>query len=327
MDENNSKPKTLITLLTIAIIVLLIIVFRINRRLSHLEANISNMNNNFFNAIHDVRMIQTHIWDLSNRIDALADDITQSTMLSFDHQLQVQSYDADTATAEVLVSFNLREFTPGDMIIISARGSDGQIISEEASASQDGRFSTVMNLPLRDNFALTFATHGSTVITEGIGHIDLQDMLSGRFAFFTNQGTSSGTNQPTRVTLWPQFTNNTQGDPALEVQELVLTLETEDEVIKTWDLISYWHEVSRLESEGLAFTVTAGGDISPDSQNVITRLRITDNLGIEYEQVDFLFLPYWNVHEAWAVAGDPTPQPSFQFGGDWERMGRVLIVE
>jgi len=330
MNEKIEKPRTTNTLIAIGIVVLLVMVFRINNRVSRLESSVHNVNNNQMTAFHDIRMTSSQIWELTNRFDIMNSEIIQATSPSFNHQINIQNFDTETAVAEILISFNLREFAPGDMITINAINAVGQNFSTEATTSLDGRFFAYIDLPVYANYILTFTATGDMITTGELMRLDIENMLSGRFGFFANPSVSSWLNHPTRVTLWPSFTNHARNDPSLGLKELVLSLEIDDEVVQTWDLMPYLlnidgEHVLRI-NEDLFFDVDTNEDIYRDATQIITRLHIIDNLGIEYEQVDIIFMSHWH-DRSWAseLAG-VAPVPSFQFSQDFERMGRVLIV-
>jgi len=322
----NEKPKNTNILLVIGLILMLIINLSASRRIANLESVINNINENQFATAHDIRRVASEIWELNSRLDSLGEDLTQTVSLSFGQQIQIQSYNAEATIVNVRVSFNLREFTPGDGVTITAICTEGQLIIAQASASLDGRFFAYMDLPVQESYVLTFTTAGDRVTTGEITSLNLGDMLGDRFTFYTSQGTTSGTGRPTHVNLWPSLRNYTQGNQALGIQELNLTLETDGYVAMVWDLTPYLCENGRLQvEEGLGFYVSdEEGHISPDTVSTITRLTIVDNLGIRYEQIDHLFLPYWREHTNWIEAGGSSIT---QHEDDWQRIGRVRIME
>jgi len=340
------RPKTIITLLMLGIAALLIVTLHTNRRVASLEAIMRQMDVHQHLTMGNTQNINTTIWDLSGRVDALSEEIMQAARLSFNQQVLIQSYDREMATAEVLVSFYLREYTPGDVVSVIAAGQGGQVYSAYANtgASTPGRFMATIALPVQDNYIFTFATYGDTVTTGELTQLNLADMLCGRFTFFTNQSQTRGPNQPTTVTLWPEFRNDTQGNPALEVVSLMLLLEADGEVIRTWDIMPHWDDldgygtgwfvdhmgvrVLRLSTreEGLSFTFGHGvGEVDP-SATLMTRLVVYDNLGLRYEQVDQVFA-YWAGHDSWGTYTTAETREVPWPDADWANLGRMRIVD
>jgi hypothetical protein len=223
----------------------------------------------------------------------MGEQFIQSARLSFDEIAQIQSFDRANATANVAVSFSLREHTIGGIVGITARGQSGETYAAH-TAFLDGRFVADITLPLRNNFTLSFtAESGDTLTTGELMQFNLAEMLNRRFEYWLSQGSSvSGAEH----TIWftPSFRNETRGNSALEVQSLSLVLELENEVIRNWDLTPYLRVVENLQLlqmenyDTFRLDVSEGGDVAPN-ENAIARLIIYDNLGIRYEQVDMIF--------------------------------------
>jgi len=292
------KPKTIISLLLIATAVLLVLNINTNRRVTRLEETINHLNTNLHNSVQDARQIQVSLWDLSNRIDSINEQIIQSTRLSFDETVLIQGYNGSAALADIKVSFYLKEHNPEYTVSVTARGRGGETHSAVANLSA-GRFAANMALPVRDSYVFTFTTSGATLITGELTQLNLEDQLCRRFTYYLSPGHSAGTNRPTVASLNPEFINNTNGNAALEVNKLVLLVESEDgEIIASWDLTPYLQiqgdRQVLMPLEWDHFSLTVGdepGNIRAD-EFTNARLQIHDNLGIHYEQLDQLFHPH-----------------------------------
>jgi len=327
--------KGVIALLLICVAVLLIITTCTNRRVGQLEWAINNLQNQQMNNMHATQMMQPNTWEITNRIDSLRDELLQAASLSFDQQVRIEGYDSETASADVVVSFYLREHRPGDVVSISASGQGGAAWSASASVSPSGRFSAPMTLPLNDNYTFTFTSTGDTVVTGELTQLDLADMLCGRFWFALNDGSGSRPhNQAPIVTLWPEFRNNTEGNQSLRIRSLRLYLESDNETVMSWDLLWIWDEIGghgedwlQITTDAISFRVgNEPGQVSPDAP-LITRLVIVDELGIRYEQIDPVYSHHWLLHDQSGSASVAAPVPAFPVHGNWDTMGRVRIVE
>ena len=317
------------TFLLIGIAVLIIMNITSHRRIRTLETQLNNMHNNFHMQLGDVRHTSHMMWDISNRINELNEQVAQGTRLSFGEAVLIQDYHVATLSADVEVSFSLRTHTPGDVISVTARGQDGQLHNAVATPLGDGRFAASMNLPLEDSYVFTFTATGDTITTGELTRLNLADRLCGRFSFWLNQGHSSGPNRATTISLHPHFINNTDGDQRLNIASIVLYIETEGgEVITSWDFTEYLlntvHGQQVLDLWwGRDFRLEVGaGDIRPD-ELAIARLVIYDNLGIRYEQIDQIFFP--GQFDFGRSGVQSVPGISWTPGG--AHIGRIRIIE
>jgi len=317
----NDKSKIIIVFLVVITAILLITTFQSNHRISDLRWQLDTLRN-------DIHMTQSHqsgiSWDLSNRIEALREEVILLTRLSYNPHVQITGYYSETSTAAILVSFYLREISPYDTVTVTARSQDGQSFTANATMSESGRFSAPLTIPALSNYVFTFTARGEVITTGELTQLNIADALQNRFWFHIGQGQTWGHSQPTTVTLWPSLRNITEGSSALDLRALSLSLEIDGEVITTWNLLNYWIRMPgdleymlRME-EGLEFTIGEDSDITPHSE-IITRLVLHDYLGIRYEQVDQHF---FHIQVNWD-SNAPVPAQEVR---DWEGMGRVIIV-
>ena len=336
---NEKQAKIMIRLL-VGIAALLVINFISTRRIARLEAQLNHLDGSISIVNSNISSIQSNLWGLSSRISEVSEQIVQGAKLSFDETVMIRAYHSFTASADVEVTFFLREYTPGDTISVTARGQNGEVLSAYASRADSGRFTAMLTLPVHDNYVFTFTATGATITTGELTQYNLADRLCRRFSFWLSQSHSFGANQPTTISLHPSFRNYTQGNPALEVTSLTLFIETEaGETIVIRDLADYLLDIGDMQmldlpwgqwGQFLSFTVGDElGNIPPD-ETVITRLVIRDNLGVRYEHKDILFFPGQLGQSARAGATDfaqaVMPVPTFpqSSGTAW---GVIRIVE
>ena len=333
MLEGTERRSAIPAFLLIGIAVLIIMNIVSHRRIANLEMQLNNMHSSFHMQLGDVRNTTSNtMWDMSRRLD----ELSEQARPSFGEIVLIQNYDIATAMADVEVAFSLRTHTPGDVVSITARGQDGQTHSAVASPQEAGRFTASMNLPLRGNYVFTFTTAGETITTGELAQLNLADRLCGRFSYWLGHSQSSGTNQPTLVTLHPYFRNNTEGNPALDVTSLSIIVERENgDVITTLDLTEYLHDTGhgQVLQMGWDFSLTVGdypGVIRPD-EFTMARLVIHDSLGIRYEQLDEIFFPgqfsfgRGGVHSI--TAWESQRAIAWASGDNTVSFGRIRIVE
>jgi len=315
--------------LLIGIAVLIIMNIASNRRINNLERQLNNLHSSIHMQLGDVRHTNSIMWDISNRLSEVSEQVTQGTRLSFGETVLIQNHHAATASAEVEVAFSLRTHTPGDAVTVTARGQDGRTHSAVASPLDAGRFAASMDLPLHDNYVFTFTTAGETVTTGELTQFNLADRLAGRFSYWLGHGFHTVRNQPTVANLHPQFRNDTAGNPALNITSLTLYIETDDgEVVTVWDLTGYLH--ATLDGQALhrewdrRLEVAIEDPINPD-EFTFARLVMYDNLGIRYEQLDSVFFPGQFSHGHGGSGA--TPIPARAWAVDDMGFGRMRIVE
>ncbi|MCL1787128.1 MAG: hypothetical protein FWG38_04010 [Defluviitaleaceae bacterium] len=322
--QTPEKPRrTKEVLLAICIIALAIGNVRLHRQLIRVENAISHATLSDWNTASNT---QHALWNLSSQIDALNDQIIQSGRPTFDETTHIKAYDSATASATVEISFAMRQHTPGDTVTVTARGENGDTHSGEAHFA-NGRFTAVLSLPLRDNYALSFAAAGDTVTTGEMPPLHLADMLNRRFAYWLGQGQSWGGNQPVTASLSPSFTNRTQGNPALEVASLSLIIEGEDRSIAAWELTPYLVRNGNEEILDLQESLTLQVGDEPgnirSNEVVVARLIIVDNLGIRYEQQDQVFIP----DRSGNSATPPAPVSVFESRSFISEWGMIRMVD
>ncbi|MCL2121925.1 MAG: hypothetical protein FWH28_06710 [Clostridiales bacterium] len=234
---------------------------------------------------------------MAYRIDSLNEQVIQNARLSFDESILIQGYHAPGATADVELSFQLKEYSAGDTVTVTARGSSSQTYTAMAARSDTGRFSAGMTLPVEDNYRMTFSTEGGTTIRSAeLMRFDLADRLTGyaRFNYSLGYGHTSGGNQSDSLTLQPDFSNNMQGTDALRIMGMTLSMETNGGVVMTWDLLPYLQNAdgSQLlqldENNRTAFQVMVGSEAGQIELNKWIDAKITmyDSLGLRYERTD-----------------------------------------
>jgi len=343
--EKSNKITTILLIITIA--VLLISNRSLTNRVRNLEHSINNLS---FSQTNERHAVNHSLWSLTNRVNEIGEQITQSTRLTFNETARIQAYHSATASANVQVSFSLKEHTPGDTITITAHGQGGQSHSAPASLI-NGRFVSDITLPMRDNYTITFAAAADTIITGELMQFNLAEGLYGRFTFWTNQSSAWSHNQPSTITLHPHFINRTQGNPMLNVADITLLLEVDDIVVSSWHLTDYLidtndsqmldfalGEFARMAGDthsrilgiqGLDISIgTEPGQIAPGA-NAVTRLVVRDNLGIIYEQLDMLHIPMHTIGgRGSATQVEPIPVREFwSYHGSGGAWGRMRIVE
>ena len=334
MDAPQKSRRVVEVLLLICIVALVISNGRLSNQLSRLEDSINHISRL---QMQEGNSIRHQIWDVSSRVDAVGEQMLQSARLSFDEIALIQRYDGATASAEVQVSFHLREHNLGDTVGVTARGRGGDTHSTEASFN-NGRFTADITLPVQDNFTLSFTSTGDTLTTGELMELNLADMLSHRFSYWLGQGSSSGHGPGgnfNTIMLNPDFRNDTQGNESLNVRALSLSLEFDGTEIKNWDLTPYLRsggngQVLQIEYWG-SFQIDFGNDenIRP-GETLTARLIIYDNLGIRYEQFDTVFVPMGHSVDrfgrATAVAPIPVREVMLRYDRN-ENWGFIRIVE
>ena len=343
-----TSKKFFFGILMAAVVVLVIINFSQNSRINNLEAVI---NNQFW----QINNMERSIWNVSSMIASLNEQIEQMTEAarqSFGESFSIVSYNSETVSADVEITFNLKEFGQDDVITVYARGGQGTVLRQEAVHNGGGNFTAFMNLPLADNFDVNFAASGLTVRTGNLLNVGLANMLADRFHFTFGIGTTSsfGRSAPvvSYLTFLPHLVNQTNGDDAFKLNSVVFIFEVSGEVIYKLDFTSslyldgmfefasaQLHAITHLRThepiisfriaDDRQFQTIDGGLVTGDY--VVARLIMYDNLGIRYEQAEAISLA-WAGHMVMAGgAGQmvvrPTPLPHRMFFAE-PGSGRVL---
>jgi len=296
------QEKSIKIMLVIVIAVLLISNVSLSRRLSNLENELRNITHNvIFSQPHEFNSLHNMMWEVSQDVNTLRDQISQSTSLSFNETARIQSYDSQNATANVQISFYLREHNPADTVSLTATSASAQYNSVATFAN--GRFTANMWLPVRENYSIVFTTDGDTITTGHLMQFNLADRLCQRFVFWVNQGSSSyfggRGNEPTRhsISIAPHLQNRTYGDDMLELALVFLHIESDGQRIRTFDLTEYLHtvgDVQELQHNWFEFEVgDEPGQINPGGY-VLMHLIMYDNLRIRYEQTNVLHVPHYD---------------------------------
>ena len=311
MSENEKSGKLIIFLLFVVILVLFVSNIRLGRRISDLENSQWNVSHNHR---HEMQMIRSDIWQGFRDIRQY---LEYATSLTGDVDVSIQSINTGDLTADVYVSFFLREFTLGDVVSINARSTTNQqVFSAVTNKSETGRFSANITLPLVDNFILNFVADGPTIRTGNLADVLLADELCDRFQFNLSQGSSvtsdfRGQDRRTTIHVTPHLFNRTQGDESLEIVYLSLQLESLDgDIIRRWNLTRHLHreypfqvmpdghwwnwqtfEIPVLEQGTEVVAGVHGRGYVMPGEIVIARLIIYDNLSIRYEQSEQIFVP------------------------------------
>jgi len=327
--------KTTNILLVIAIVILFFTNTMLNRRLRNIENSISTLH---ISHSSEASMTRHTLWNLYTNLNNLSEQLIQNTRSTFNENVQIQSYNAATTSADIEISFSLREHAPGDTVSVSARGQN--TVHTAATAFANGHFIATMTLPVQDNYIFTFTTEGSTITTGELMQFNLANQLSGRFSYWLGHGHSWGTNQPTVYTFNPHFTNLTQGNPMLEINALHLTIEVDDTAIQTWDLMPYVQnsvngQVLNMGWEGVpSISISDEPGNIPPGAHFVARLIIYDNLGIRYEQRDAIVTSHTASH--YRVTGGaggsasttiPAPAREWVYRSEHEGWGFIQIVE
>jgi len=291
------KPKKIFAiLLFVSIFALIITNIGLSGRISNLEHSINNIQ---FNQAQEVRNLQ---WDLSHRIDLINEQIEQMSRISFDETFNILRYNSVNLSADVEIGFNLKEFGIDDIVSVTARGMNGQIIESGASLSGAGRFTATMTLPVQDNFTLSFNAVGDSVTSGSLIDLHLANMLSDRFRFHSN-GSISSSRDANSMWLSPHFATETQGNNALEVRDIALQLISDGDVVEYWDLLPYLRTIGNIQvidEFTLDYFQINESRLTVEGFNIV-RLIIHDNLGIRYEQMEQL--PFFHFGSAPTRAG------------------------
>jgi len=301
------KPSKNVTILLVIIIVLLVgSHISLNSRITNLEMA---LNSQQFQQMHEIRALSG---TFMHGIDSINEQVAQQARLSFSESATIVGYQVQTLSADVEISFNLKEFNDDDIVTVNARGiHSGEVFSAEASLLGAGRFSTSMTLPLQDNYVISFAASGLTTRVGELLTLSIANELCDRFEFGTwnSHGFITGSSNQAYFAPIPHFMNNTRGDDYLGVREIYMIVESDDMMVKTWDLLPHLQRVRGVEVlevedpwDFFEMPITRdrerfeNADISQGIGYIIydavtvARLVMYDNLGIRYEQVDELFI-------------------------------------
>ena len=319
MENGNSAPsnklsKLALTLLVIAFFWLIISNMRLSAQLNDIQSSIANIG---FNQMHEMSFIRSEIW---HGMDQLRHELEQATRIASDVVVSVRSFNGGDLTADVEVSFFLREFNAGDIVNVYAREGNGQhFLSKVADRSETGRFIANMTLPLFGNYSLSFVAEGPTIRTGALADVFLADELCERFVYgldtsFTTSRVGGQSEWTIRIT--PLLNNDTQGNRSLAIRDVLFFIESsEGAVIRSHDLRNFiydeyssfqvlsqesmweagdWElfEIPIVEVDGTAWADNRQArDYVTPGEIIVARIVIYDYLGIRYEQSSRIYVP------------------------------------
>jgi len=292
MPEKNTKVISILLLIGIA--VLFIGNLNLNNRIANLENAINHAQ---FNQAQEMQNIR---WEITHNLNTINEQITQGLRQSFDETIHIRGYNSLTVSADVEISFRLKEYALEDTVSVIARGANGHIVESKESFYEAGRFTATMTLPIQDHYSLSFTSSGLSIRSGALMKFSIADVLCDRFKYSLAFGQFSGTNPLERVaTFTPFLSNDTQGNEALQINSISLMVESNGIEIGNWDLLPYLRSegniqvVDIIDKDREDFQLPIWADsgqndiehIIPD-EFTFTRLVIYDNLGIRYEQLD-----------------------------------------
>lgn len=310
------KPsKALPILLAIGLIILVIMNRNLGRRITHLE---NQLHANHVNQFHETSHLRSLMWDVSNQVATIREEVQQSLRLTFNETVVITAYNSQTGSASAQVSFYLREYNPANSVSVTAQSHSGYTRTAAANFA-NGSFMAELELPLRYNYTLTFSSTGDTITTGELIQFSPAEELCSRFSFWIGHG-HTWRHVPDggygSVTIRPYFSNNTNGNQLLYVSALTLCFEIDGNILTSRNLMPYLHgtswgqEFGLLWDERTALEVAAGirdndffdtdgtftfyigdepGSIPPNTE-ITVRLTIRDNLGIQYRQTDSILV-------------------------------------
>ena len=304
MYEKKSKISNAVLVLICVAVVFAIFILILHDLYSYvlsLETQIRNIRSNQSTEIESMRR------DLSSEIDSInkqIEQIVQTSKLSFDESVLIQRYNGPTSTADVEISFYLKEYNAEDDVNVTAQGLNGHVYTAAASLSAAGRYTAAITLPVQDEYVLNFISKGLSTKIGELTELSLAEELCKRFYYYIESRQSGGFRQNTRiVTFIPKLSNNVQENEALKIKKLSLVVESGGAVIRTWDLLPYLS--SGINDQSINPNNISGQfqipldeiefDESNESQHSSTpykvaqvKLIIYDHMGVRYEEVDSL---------------------------------------
>jgi len=294
------QEKSIKILLVAIILVLVVSNFSLSRRLSNLETAINhNTHQTYFSLFTEINSLHNMMANISREVNAVADQIVESASLSFNETVRIQRYDRQDATADIAISFYLRQYNPADTVSVIVNGESGQ--HSAVATFTNGRFVATLSLPARENYSITFVTDGDTITTGQLMQFNLADKLCGRFIFWVNQDwarslidlNADWESEETTFTITPFLQNRTYGDAMLKLGSVSLHIESGGNRVRSLDLTDYLQthgDIQELAFRNSIINFTVGDgprQINPEEYAII-RLVMYDNLGIRYEQIEAL---------------------------------------
>ena len=321
--QSSKTSKAVIVLLVLVIIGLIVTNIRQHMRFNFIEQRVNDMVHMQMSEWHNIRSATWH------ELGQIRRELEEATRLAGDVHVAALSLCGYELTAEVNVSFFLREFEPGDVVWVKAQ-SDETLKSVAAVLSENGRFGAYLTLPIASHHSLSFVTEGATIRSGALAEVYLAEDLAGRFFVSFGGGVSlrEGWQDVWLKRVWPLFTNVTEGNEGLLLRDAFLYLESlEGEVIRSWNLgpfIQYEADFLQLMNphdlihqtyfsvpiveQGRAGTASQNGrGYLRAGEDVAARLVMYDRLGIRYEISSYIQIP--------PTRGGPLPPPSAVYAG------------
>jgi len=304
---SGKSAKTVIIVLFVCVVALGIMVYKLYGRIDGLETSISSLNSSLSPGVEGLYSMQQ---DLSNRLDSVSNQITENGKMSYEEKTSIKGYNISALSANVDVTFGLKQLGSDDKVYVTALDQTGRTYDFATETSGMGMFTAAMTLPVQNDYTLSFTAKGTAVTSGELLELPLQDNLCARFSYSFGTGFSSGDSQsqPT-YSISPTFSNDTQGNSALKVKELSLSVVSAGKTVGSWDLLPYLQDqgnIQTTQADNRITTQIAAGvrPAAPDPayglQNLIefalpdgnatSTLSITDNLGIHYEQSDPIYV-------------------------------------
>jgi|GEM_PF-1921304 len=312
MQEKRSKVPLILSI--IVVIAMFVTLTNLRNQITSLQNQINNMSWQHDSAVRNIQ------WELQSQMQQLNTQLVQMNRASFDESANIMRLHQQDRTADVHVGFNLRAFETGATVSVTARGTEGTITS--AHAVQDGgRFTAVLNLPIDDNYILSFYAKGENIHSDHLMDFNLVNDLTQRMWFSVNQGMSTfhptfrGEPARSTVTLSPDFQNITNGNTQLNISSMDMFVMIGEAVFRHWDLIPYvidtghgqmlergWWHLDVFESAQMEMDVndlqTRMSEL--DESEVVVKVVMTDNLGVRYEQMETLWLGFNIAEPVWS---------------------------
>jgi len=121
---SDMTKKIILSFVLIGVVLNIIINVNLNNRLKNLEPSLSNMSAGYSHLYNEINSLR---WDILNKIDAINEQAIHNAKLSFGESASIQRYDISSSTAEIVVSFYLKEYNVGEKVSIMARGLSNRI--------------------------------------------------------------------------------------------------------------------------------------------------------------------------------------------------------
>ena len=244
MIEKNLRLFAVI--LSLALIALIIANVNIYNRIANLENTIVQTEFNHSQELQNMR------FDIS---DSINEQIAQAMRASYDESTRVLSFDGQSASADIEISFRLKEYGAEDAVSVTASGSGGHIINT-VSQYELGLFKAQMTLPVEDNYSLNFNSRGLSIRSGELMNINIANMLCERFDYGLGIGFTGGSSARVNyMSFHPSIGNSTNGDDALKISSILFSVESGGVEVASWDLMPF------LRTDGVFQRIDTYADI------------------------------------------------------------------